>query len=199
MKKINKSQKHATPVIKKATLKTIDKINSKKLNKPILSVNKKSTEKSVINKKNIRISTIKKTTNKKQKISLKSKVIAEEAIRKMLIQKRGSIIQKSKIEIKKQILGEKDQLVESVMDNGDISVVETSEDINLKCLAFHKELLKEIDMSLTKLNEGTYGVCEECNYEISDERLKIMPFAVLCRDCQEKKEIIDKIITEDDI
>jgi len=46
---------------------------------------------------------------------------------------------------------------------------------------------------LRKINEGTYGLCEDCGDEISVERLKIIPFATHCKECQEKKEILDKI------
>ena len=48
-----------------------------------------------------------------------------------------------------------------------------------------------------KLREGTYGVCEECGGEITAERLKVMPFAVYCRDCQEKKEQLEKIARQE--
>jgi DnaK suppressor protein len=47
------------------------------------------------------------------------------------------------------------------------------------------------------LREGTYGTCEDCGEEINTERLKVLPFAIYCRDCQEKREEIEKIETEE--
>ncbi len=120
----------------------------------------------------------------------------KERLRKLLIQRREEIIKESKNEIKKFTSGENRQLVETVMDDGDLSVVDMAEDISLKQLSTHRETLIKIDTALRKLNEGTYGICEECGEEISEERLKIMPFAIYCRDDQEKKEIMERIERE---
>jgi len=53
--------------------------------------------------------------------------------------------------------------------------------------------LKQIDEALAKIENGTYGICEECGEEIPLARLKILPFAKLCVDCVsniEKEEAI---------
>lgn len=120
----------------------------------------------------------------------------KERLRKLLIQKREEIIREAKNEIKKFTSGENRQLVETVMDDGDLSVVDMAEDISLKQLSTHRETLIKIDTALRKLEEGTYGICEECGEDISEERLKIMPFAIYCRDDQEKKEIMERIERE---
>ncbi len=120
----------------------------------------------------------------------------KERLRRLLIQKREDIIREAKSEIKKFKNGEKRQLVETVMDDGDMSVVDLSEDISLKQLSTHRETLMKIDIALRKLEEGTYGICEECGDEISEERLKIMPFAIYCRDDQERKEIMESLERE---
>lgn len=120
----------------------------------------------------------------------------KDRLRKALIQRREKIVKDSKAEIKKYISGEKRQLVETVMDDGDLSVVDLSEDISLKQLSTHRETLIKIDAALKKLDEGTYGICEDCGDTISEERLKVIPFAILCRDCQEKKELMDKFERE---
>jgi DnaK suppressor protein len=120
----------------------------------------------------------------------------KERLRRALVQRREQILKDSKAEIKKYISGEKRQLVETVMDDGDLSVVDLSEDISLKQLSTHRETLIKIDAALKKLDEGTYGVCEDCADTISEERLKVIPFAILCRDCQEKKELLDKFERE---
>lgn len=121
----------------------------------------------------------------------------KERLRKLLIHKREDIVREAKSEIKKFKSGERKQLVETVMDDGDLSVVDLSEDISLKQLSTHRETLIKIDAALRKLADDTYGVCEECGDEISEERLKIMPFAIYCRDCQERKELMEKIEREE--
>jgi DnaK suppressor protein len=120
----------------------------------------------------------------------------KERLRKILIHRREEIIREAKNEIKKFKSGENRQLVETVMDDGDLSVVDMAEDISLKQLSTHRETLIKIDTALRKLMEGTYGICEECGEEISEERLKIMPFAIYCRDDQERKEIMERIERE---
>ena len=39
-----------------------------------------------------------------------------------------------------------------------------------------------------RLEDGTFGICEECNREISEKRLMARPTATLCIECKEKEE-----------
>jgi DnaK suppressor protein len=137
-------------------------------------------------------------TSLEKKSVVEDEKTRKERLRKLLIQKREDIVREAKSEIQKFKSGEKKQLVETVMDDGDLSVVDLSEDISLKQLSTHRETLIKIDAALSKLEDGTYGVCEECGDEISEERLKIMPFAIYCRDCQERKELLEKIEREEE-
>lgn len=45
--------------------------------------------------------------------------------------------------------------------------------------------LKDIDAALTKIEDGTYGICEECGEPIDPRRLEAIPQARLCVACQE--------------
>ncbi len=133
----------------------------------------------------------------KSKPAVEDEKTRKEILRKLLIQKREDIVKEAKSEIKKFKSGERKQLVETVMDDGDLSVVDLAEDISLKQLSTHREILIKIDAALMKLQDGTYGACEDCGDEISEERLKVMPFAIYCRDCQERKELMEKIELEE--
>ncbi len=110
------------------------------------------------------------------------------ALRRSLLQKREDIVREVKNEISKYIKGETRQLVDTALDDGDWSVVDLSEDISFKHMSTHRENLLKIDEALRKLSEGTYGVCEDCGEVISEARLKILPFAIYCTDCQERRE-----------
>ncbi|HXX58371.1 MAG TPA: TraR/DksA C4-type zinc finger protein [Thermodesulfovibrionales bacterium] len=125
------------------------------------------------------------------------KVTQEELLKKQLIGNREEIVREAKSEIAKYIKGETRQLVETVLDDGDWSVIDLSEDINLRRLAAHREVLLKIDEALRKIREGTYGTCEECGEAINSARLKVLPFAIYCRDCQEKKEEMEKVEGEE--
>ncbi|MDP2167370.1 MAG: TraR/DksA C4-type zinc finger protein [Thermodesulfovibrionales bacterium] len=126
-------------------------------------------------------------------LAAESPEVGNEMLRRTLIQRREQIVGEAKAEIKKYIKGENRQLVESALDDGDWSVIDLSEDINLMKLGIHRKNLLKIDEALRKLREGTYGICEDCGEEIVPERLRILPFAIFCRDCQEKMELIEAV------
>ena len=49
-----------------------------------------------------------------------------------------------------------------------------------------KKRLTHIESALRKIEEGTYGKCEECNKEISEDVLKTAPESKLCKECKKK-------------
>ena len=51
------------------------------------------------------------------------------------------------------------------------------------------ETLNKINEALARLEEGRYGMCFECGDEIAEARLRALPFAVRCKDCEEAREI----------
>lgn len=65
---------------------------------------------------------------------------------------------------------------------------ETSHD---RVEAIEKELylhLEEVNGALSRLEKGTYGVCQNCKRMIDADRLAVKPTALLCLSCEEKKE-----------
>ncbi len=106
----------------------------------------------------------------------------------MLIAKRDTLLKEAKLEIQKYVSGENRQLVDTAIDEADWAAVEISEDINLKRLGAQRQLLKDVEECLRKVNEGTYGICEDCGEEISEKRLHVIPTASLCIDCKEQRE-----------
>lgn len=134
---------------------------------------------------------------KKEPVSIvPSEAERKEKLRRFLLDLREKILAEAKTEIAKYMKGETKQIVETALDDGDWSVVDLAEDISLKQLTTHRENLIKVDEALRKLDEGTYGICEECGEEITEERLKILPFAIYCRECQERKEILERIEKE---
>jgi YteA family regulatory protein len=51
-----------------------------------------------------------------------------------------------------------------------------------------EHVLAEIDAALTRIEEGTYGICTNCGKPIPEERLEARPWATLCIDCQRERE-----------
>ena len=51
-----------------------------------------------------------------------------------------------------------------------------------------EETLKQVQEALERVSEGTYGLCEVCGKRIDPARLKALPYAPHCFDCQRKLE-----------
>jgi DnaK suppressor protein len=75
-----------------------------------------------------------------------------------------------------------------VMDQGETSEVDIQEDIELALIQMKAETLNKINEALARLETGRYGFCFECGEEISEARLRALPFAVRCKDCEEARE-----------
>lgn len=54
-------------------------------------------------------------------------------------------------------------------------------------------LIRKIEYALSKLEDGTFGICEECGEEISERRLQARPVASLCIRCKERQETVEAI------
>ncbi len=74
-------------------------------------------------------------------------------------------------------------------DEGDYASVARSHTIVTTLIDKQKEKLEAIERSLKRIEEGTYGICDACEEEISIERLKVKAFADYCISC---REVIEK-------
>ena len=79
-----------------------------------------------------------------------------------------------------------------VLDQGESSEVDIQEDIEFALIQMKSETLTKVNDALQRLEEGTYGNCFECGDEISEARLRALPFAVRCIDCEEERESNEK-------
>ena len=50
------------------------------------------------------------------------------------------------------------------------------------------DLLGKVNTALEKMDEGSYGMCDACGVEINPTRIEALPWASLCRDCQDRME-----------
>ena len=79
-----------------------------------------------------------------------------------------------------------------VLDQGESSEVDIQDDIEFALIQMKSETLNKIDAALRRLEEHTYGNCFECGDEISEARLRALPFAVRCKDCEEARETAEQ-------
>ena len=75
-----------------------------------------------------------------------------------------------------------------VFDAGESSENDIQEDIEFALIQMKAETLQKINEALARLEEGKYGYCYECGDDIAEQRLRALPFAVRCKDCEEARE-----------
>lgn len=80
----------------------------------------------------------------------------------------------------------------NVLDPVESSEAGIQEDIEFALIQMKAETLHKVDEALIRLDEGAYGNCVECGEEIAQQRLRALPFAVRCRDCEEARESVQR-------
>ncbi len=76
-----------------------------------------------------------------------------------------------------------------VLDQGETSEADIQEDIEFALIQMKAETLNKVNEALARLEDGRYGTCFECGDEIAEQRLRALPFAVRCKDCEEAREV----------
>lgn len=71
----------------------------------------------------------------------------------------------------------------------DVGTDNYERDLMIELIENGEEGLRNIDTALEKMDDGSYGVCEICSKKINKDRLKAVPYAKLCIDCQREEEI----------
>ena len=79
-----------------------------------------------------------------------------------------------------------------VLDAVESSEADIQEDIEFALIQMKSETLNKINDALTRLEQGNYGNCFECGEEIAEKRLRALPFAVRCKDCEAAREVAEE-------
>jgi len=107
------------------------------------------------------------------------------------------LFKKKLLEMRKDILNKAKKLKEDsyslgtdgIQDMADAASNTYNVDILMSIRDNDIKLLKDIDSAIDKINSGIYGICEECEEEISEKRLEANPVARYCINC---KRIIEQ-------
>jgi DnaK suppressor protein len=79
-----------------------------------------------------------------------------------------------------------------VLDAVESSEADIQEEIEFALIQMKSETLNKINDALSRLDQGNYGNCFECGEEIAEKRLRALPFAVRCKDCEEAREVAEQ-------
>ncbi len=110
-----------------------------------------------------------------------------EYFRQKLMDWRNSLIEESQETIN-NLRGE----VRDVGDEAERASRETENSLELRTRDRYRKLLGKIDEALGRVDDGSYGYCEETGEEIGLARLEARPNATLCLDAQERWELKQK-------
>ena len=108
----------------------------------------------------------------------------ERDLRQMLDQRRREM----EVDVRTRVRGARTDRVSGVCDELDQSDAARQEDMDFVLIQMKAETLARVDEALARLDTGSYGCCEACGGEISEKRLRALPFAERCTDCESKHE-----------
>ena len=122
----------------------------------------------------------------------------KDILRKILVERRQEVMKEIDGLLGNRMSDEYQRRVDSAPDVGDQALLDTERVRDISLLEMRNKMRQQIDEALAKLEEGTYGRCADCKVEISEKRLRTVPFARRCVACQSKQELLEKIEMEPD-
>jgi DnaK suppressor protein len=82
---------------------------------------------------------------------------------------------------------------ENYADLGDQASAETDRNLLLRLRGREQKLLKKVDEAIKRIDDGTFGICEECGEKINVKRLLARPVTTYCIDCKTAQEEEEKL------
>lgn len=80
----------------------------------------------------------------------------------------------------------------NIPDPNDRATVESDRNFELRIRDRERKLMNKIEEALSRIDDGSYGVCEGCGEDIAVKRLEARPVAKYCIDCKTKQEQREK-------
>ncbi len=106
----------------------------------------------------------------------------------LLTEKRDEIVKKAKMTLEQDMTLDTDDLP----DEMDLASSEYLQSFTFRLRGREKVFLEKIQKALLKIEDGSFGTCEECGEEISLKRLEARPETNLCIRCKEDQERREK-------
>jgi DnaK suppressor protein len=196
-------------VKKKARKKAAKPASKKSVKKNTRTAAKKTVKKKPVKKAVKR--TAKKAVKKAAKKSVKRAAVAspasqrmpaavskrKELLKRLLLTKRNGVVQGLETQMGRKLTHDSGQKIDSAMDSADQSAQDVDQGIDYSLLEMKYEQYKDIADAFRKLENNSYGICEECGGEISIKRLEVNPLARYCIECKTRREEMEKIQKEE--
>lgn len=112
-----------------------------------------------------------------------------ELFRIQLLQKKQEIMSEAG-----KTMSEMTDQTSNVPDPNDRATLESGRSFELRIRDRERRLLSKIDEAIARIDDGTYGICEDCGEEIGIKRLEARPVTTLCIDCKTIQETREKSV-----
>ena len=109
--------------------------------------------------------------------------------RKLLMEEKQRLLVNSQNALKNELALSPDDLP----DETDLAVSAINQSLVFKLRNRERQLLTKVSQALTRLDEGTFGMCQECEEPIEPRRLEARPVSTLCIACKEREEHREKV------
>ncbi len=103
--------------------------------------------------------------------------------RELLHQQLKDALEKSEATIE-----DMNEAIEVFADPADRATMESDRAFTLRLRDRERRLIKKIQAAIQRIEDGSFGVCEDCGEDISIPRLKARPVTKLCIQCKSKQE-----------
>ncbi len=80
----------------------------------------------------------------------------------------------------------------NVPDPNDRATIESGRSFELRIRDRERKLVSKIDEAIARIDDGSYGMCEDCDEKIGLKRLEARPVTTLCIDCKTLQETKEK-------
>ena len=115
------------------------------------------------------------------------------SLRKLLLARKAELMDSySNLEDEARLKGKEAGELSAVPNHpGDRGSDSYEQILSLALLENESSAMREIDLALERMNQGTYGSCEDCGNPIGRLRLRALPQATLCRTCKSREESLN--------
>jgi DnaK suppressor protein len=183
------SRKSAKKSSRTAAKKTVKK---KPVKKAVKRTAKKSAKKTA--KKSVKRAAVTSPAPQRMSAAISKR---KDVLKRLLLKKRNDVVRGLEAQMGRKLILETGQKIDSAMDSADQSAQDVDQGIDYSLLEMKYEQYKDIADAFRKLENSTYGICEECGSEISIKRLEVNPLARFCIECKTRREEIEKIQKEE--
>ena len=181
-------KKKPTPAAKKAVKKPSSasaKTAAKKVTKKPSATARKTGAPKVSKKRPVPAVRTEKKKKQKTKLTQRERII--QLIRTNLVRQKDTLLSEAEAALN-ELPGQT-----IFPDLGDQATAETDRNFMLRLRGREQRLLKKIDEAISRIDSGTFGICDDCGNEIETKRLEVRPVTTMCIECKTLQEEEEKL------